>query len=275
MKNIDIILWLKCNLNCIFCETENSIWFESSLMKYLSAISDFQKKGFDGITFSWWEPTLDKNLETYIKFAKKIWFNNIAIQTNLTCSPEYLRKLINIWITKIWLTYFWKTEEIFDKITCSDKQYSNYKTNLDNLQIIKKDIDITLDLVLNDEFLADIKSILNEIKSFSFQNVNIKFPLPIWKQVLDCDIKEYTDVLIWNLKCIENFNYKILYFPTCHLEWLENKIYSFWNDHIFDWKYTFSLQESIDKNFPKPDDCNACKLSSSCYWYIKINNIKN
>lgn len=272
-KNIDIILSNNCNLSCLFCNAKKWDSYKGDLKTTCFFINKFYKEWFNSITFSGWEPTLDENLLLYIAFAKKIWYKKIKVQTNLLFSEEYFLKLINLWITWIWFTYLWLDKMTFISVTWNVWKFSLYSNMLFFLSNYINQIDINVDIVLNEHIIDNIWLETNKLLELWFKNFNYKFPFFTWKTILNYDLRLYSDklrsFLIW-----KNFNFNILYIPTCYLKWLENKIYDFNNDYIYDFKYFFSLRDSIDKIYQKFDECNNCEYYNKCFWFELGNDNK-
>lgn len=269
MKNIDLILNKSCNLDCFFCnpESDSKDFLWSKKLKILSNIKIFFEKWFNSITFSWWEPTLDKNLIIYIKFAQKIGFKNIKLQTNLTLlNKDFLELLINSGLNEIWFTYFWYTENTFSNIVGNSSYFSKYR---DNIALIKNsNIRLVSDIVLNDFLIDDLENIIYDLEQNWINHINFKYPFNTGKNLLANRIPEYSEKLRFFLDK-KDFSYNILYIPTCFLNWFENKVYKTEYDYISDWNYLFSLKETLDKNFYKEDECKNCLYKETCFWLEK------
>jgi len=105
----------KCNWKCKFCNVlmTNNYWSKdvsdkevvSKILNLTKKYSTKQRKNLI-LSFSWWEPTLNKNLILFIRLAKKIWIWSIQIQTNWTIlfkDHDFINKLINAWLNEIFL----------------------------------------------------------------------------------------------------------------------------------------------------------------------------
>lgn len=271
MKNIDLILNKVCNLNCFFCNpskyTKDFFWSDKN--NIILKIADFFNKWFESITFSWWEPTLDNNLLLYIKFANKIGFKIIKLQTNLTLlNKEKLDLLSKSWLNEIWFTYLWNQKKVFKDIVWNDKYFDNYINSLDLLEDFKDNIKITCDIVLNDFLVDDLENIINLLLKKWIKHINFKYPFYTWKKHMENRIKNYSSILISFLQTID-ISYNILYIPTCYLNWLEEKIYDYENDYIMDWEYIFSLKDTLNNVFYKENQCNECIYKINCFWLEK------
>jgi organic radical activating enzyme len=268
IKNIDLILSNNCNLNCFFCNSNNWLTYKWNTKDICMIISKFYKEWFNSITFSGGEPTLDENLFLYIAFAKKLWFTNIKLQTNLLFTEEYFLKLLKSGINLLGVTYLWLEKKTFVSITWNMWKYFTYIASLNYLfkYSDQVDINIDIDIVLNEYIIDNIEAETNKLLKLWFNSFNYKFPFFTWKNRLNYDLILYSEklksFLIW-----KNFNFSILYIPTCYLQWLENHIYDFKNDYIYDFKYYFSLNDSINKIYRKFNECNNCKYFEKCFWF--------
>jgi len=266
IKNIDLILSNNCNLNCFFCNSDKWSVYSWNVKEILLVINKFHKQWFNSITFSWGEPTLDKNLLLYIAFAKKLWFTNIKLQTNLLFTEEYFLKLVRSGINSLGFTYLWLEKKTFFYITWNMWKYSTYISSLNYLSKYLKKVNINVDIVLNEYIIDNIEVETNNLLELWFINFNYKFPFFTWKTRLNYDLFMYSEklksFLIW-----KKINFSILYIPSCYLQWLENNIYDFKNDYIYDFKYFFSLKDSINKLYWKFDECNNCKYFDKCFWF--------
>lgn len=118
----------KCNWKCKFCNVlkTNNYWESDvtdkeiihQILILIKKYSFEQRKNLI-LSFSWWEPTLLKNLDKYIKLAKKIWVWTVEIQTNWTNlfnNKELILKYINAWLNEIFLAQHSFDENINKKL---------------------------------------------------------------------------------------------------------------------------------------------------------------
>ncbi len=194
---LEIFLSYSCNYKCIFCFENKIRWREKKYNndEILSLILSWYRKWKRFIVFSWWEPTLNDNLEEYISYSKKIWFKKIIIHTNWTKTSNflYLKGLYNRWLTWIIFSFHWYW--IFSNlITKNNNSFKYLNKSLINASIIKKQLD--------NSFTIDTNTVINKI------NVNNLFILfkyfsrfPITRRMLTFpysmfwySIKELTEV---------------------------------------------------------------------------------
>lgn len=271
MKNIDIILWTSCNLNCVFCSPDllkNKKNLDSE--KYFSKIQFYYQQWFRKITFSWWEPLLyAKELLAFIAYAKKIWFEKIKIQTNLTfLTKPYFSLLLRYWVSQIGFTYLGFDEVSFEKITGNKKNFWKFLEGKKLLFSQNASLEIVADIVLNDEILPHLGLIFEELRVWGVIQVFIKYPFNTPWKTLPNKIWEYSQVLNHTLDTLK-IEYSLLYIPTCYVPQLSEKIYSLEDDFIDDEDYFFSLKEITERNFVKSQECVHCRMKESCFWIHK------
>jgi hypothetical protein len=176
--------------------------------------------------------------------------------------------LYESWLNKIGFTYLWFEKNEFKNIVWSDKFYTNYINSIKLLKDYKNKIKITCDIVFNDFLINELDVIINNLLEIWITHINFKYPFNTWKQLLENKIKIYSNKLISFLQTID-ISYNILYIPTCYLKWFEDKIYDFENDYIMDWKYIFSLKDTLNNAFYKEEQCRECIYKTSCFWLEK------
>lgn len=114
----------KCNWKCKFCNvfktnnygdqdvTDNEVVYQ--ILHLTKKYTLEQRKNLI-LSFSGGEPTLDPNLLQYIRLAKKIGVKVVEIQTNgtrLFKEKEYIHKLIEAWLSEIFLAQHSGDEEV-------------------------------------------------------------------------------------------------------------------------------------------------------------------
>jgi len=266
-KNLELLISSKCNMSCYFCDSRNIE--QQSTKNLLSILTIAYKKWCTILTLTWWEPTLNKDLFLIIKFAKKIWYKKITLQSNLILanSVDFFLSLYKSWVTNIWFPFFWNDKSSFNIITKSEK-YADYKENLDILFSLKL-FDIRADIMLIPESINYIKEYseilinkwVNEIfyiNPFSWVNIELKN-----------NVYNYSNILKTYLLKSSFKNFRILGWPTCYFKWLEEHVYEYTdNDILFEWKFIW-LNEVKNNHFSKISKCDKCIYIDSCFWFDK------
>ncbi len=179
----------KCNWSCKFCNVykTNNYWDKDvSHKEVIYKILELSKKytlkqrKFLILSFSGWEPTLNKNLISYIKLAKKIWIWTTEIQTNwvlLFKNKNLIKDLTNAWLDEIFLAQHSNIKEINKKLwsNFSINDFTNWvkyvRKNKLYFQIIPKDIDkvsIYLNIVVTKINLPNLYQYIKFLLSIKF-----------------------------------------------------------------------------------------------------------
>jgi len=118
----------KCNWKCKFCNVlkTNNYWNhdvsdKEVVYKILSLTRKYSKEQRRNLilSFSWWEPTLNTNLEVYIKLAKDVWIWTVEIQTNwsiLYKNKELINKYIKAGLDEVFIAQHSHLKEINEKL---------------------------------------------------------------------------------------------------------------------------------------------------------------
>lgn len=169
----------KCNWSCKFCNVlktnnywKNDVSSKKIILNILELVKKYtieQRKHLT-LSFSWWEPTLNKNLLSFIRLAKKIWIWTVEIQTNGTIlfkNKDYIYELMDAWLDEIFLAqHSW--DEIINRELWSYYNIEDFKKWVQFVQENKLDkkISIYLNIVvtkINIFSICDFISMLLQI----------------------------------------------------------------------------------------------------------------
>lgn len=304
----------KCNWNCLFCNVlkTNNYWEKDISNKEIiyNILSLTRKYSLDQrkkliLSFSWWEPTLNKNLLKYIKFAKKIWVWIVEIQTNwvkLFNDKEYILKLIDAWLDEIFLAQHWFDSDV------NKKMWSNY--NIDKFiewtefvfkNNIHKKISIYLNIVINKINIFSIYNYILFLLNIWFikliperlmdnwyitKKISFWFIQPNWYaeinknkvllKYIDNEINEINKIvdLCKNNNILPDFHFVcpplcIINYPEYNLEYARLKKLE---KNKLDWNINKSNLESYKflwKEKQKFEECVNCKYNNYCLWFYK------
>lgn len=302
---LEIFLGYRCNIKCNFCyqkdlrkEFIKNIDKEEVLRLLIEGIEDWKKF----VIFSGWEPTLDKNLSSYIEFSKKLGYEHIRVHTNgwWFKNYQYLEDLYNKWLTWVTLSihWYWKIQDIISWVKWNFDFLFQALINFEKLKRKDKNFIFDTNTVIckqNSLFLFQLFKFLHKFSitrrmltfPYNISNLdNIEYILPNNFQFL----KEVEKVLEFMLQNnVKDFVLETL--PYCLIDkkywdfieknfktnkWVfrlsDNKISNEeWINHYFMWKYKFS-------------ECDFCLKKDYCfgfsddfikfYWKISFNIIK-
>ncbi len=304
----------KCNWSCKFCNVlkTNNYWDKDIsnkeiIYKILNLVKKYTLKQRKKLilSFSWWEPTLNNNLLSYIKLVKKIWIWVVEVQTNWTelfKEKEFINKLIDVWLNEIFLSQHSWDEDINKELGSffrieDFKNWVNYikKNNLD------KNISIYLNIVITKINLFSIydyiKMLLNIwfidiIPKRNHDNWKITHKISFWlvqpnwyaeinkeKVLLKFDEKEIKEInkivkLCENNKILPDFHFTspplcILNYPQYNLEYERLKKLK---EDEKKWtinKWNLESYKWLWKEKQKFNDCNKCKYNNYCLGFYK------
>lgn len=302
----------KCNWECKFCNVikVNNFWIEDVnhkevILELLKIKKKYSKEELERLhlSISWGEPTLNKNLIQYIKFAKEIWFWTIQLQTNgslLFLKKELILDLIDSWLDEIFLAQHSHLDEINKQLWC----YYNVIDFIDWIKFIKDNnlrnkISLIINIVItkiNLPYILDYLKFLKKIwfldlfkinrTSWVMQPVSLWLVQPHWYAEINKEdillkynngeVKHLKDIISYSKK--NNINISLHYTspPLCILDYPEYNLEykklkelddDFLNNSIVDW----NLEEfkKIWREKIKLNECIRCKYNTYCKWHYK------
>lgn len=284
VKWIEIFLGYACNLKCWFCYQWDLRYTYNKNINFWDVI-ELLTDGFHNwkkfVIFSWWEPTLDKNLPKYISIAKKIWYEHIKVHTNWYKFAEnnYLIDLFERWLNSVTLSIHWYNE-VQDEISLYKWNFRFLFKALINFYRLKEknnfivDTNTVIDIKNHDTLLI----LLKFLNKFWIWRIMYTYPYNIW-----FDDNKLKDILISYEKLIPYIE-ELLIFVT------ENKLTDFvletipyclikeknWDNieknyktdkstYYIDWHKDKKLQYYTWKI--KHKDCKKCTKNNHCYWF--------
>lgn len=295
----------KCNWDCKFCNVinVNNFWKDDISEKeivfnILSLWKKYSKEELGDLilSFSWWEPTLNKNLAKYIRLAKNIWIGTIQIQTNGTIlfkKKELLFDLIEAWLDELFLAQHWHIDFINKEMWCFYKQ-DNF---VEWINFIKKNklqdkIKLRINIVICKINLAIILDYLIFLKNLDFLEkfcdwyMSLWFVQPNWYAEINAEevLLKYTEDEILEIDNIirfaeDNNIFLDLHYtcpPLCIINYPQ---YNLENKNLNKLKIDIENDTLIAENLKKFKylwnekikfrECSNCKYNNFCKWFYK------
>lgn len=179
-KRTDVKVWFACNNHCTFCVQ----WDKRSKFspRKIDEIKSILKEELDNwclyVVFTWWEPTVHPNLVEAVSYATNIWYKQIQIQSNWTNfdNIEYVKKLINAWVTEFSPSIHWFHRETHDKQVMTPWAWDKVIKGLINLQKLNQRVIINSVVTqTNYKEIPELAAFLIKlwIKQFQFAFVHI------------------------------------------------------------------------------------------------------
>ncbi len=281
------VYWF-CNQKCIFCwewDKKEYLFMKGKEDQYVYELIDYGIKNHNAIMFTTWEPTLNKNLELYIKYAKKLGYKNIWLITNWsTFVDDNLRnKIINAWISEITFSFHWSNSKIHDFNTWSKWHFNKALLALVKLRKENKDISIYTNFVLNKSNLLDLFNYIYKFSRLWVNKIFVHNMRPDWyakDNMINLSIRfeDFIKYIIWLWKeklyylnsLVKDGILLIKDIPDCIFQktWIKiNIVYNQWKMETIDkWKiWVIDFQE--DKIYI--DICNKCQHKDNCTWIFR------
>ncbi len=245
------------------------------------------------LSFSGWEPTLNKNLEKFISLAKKLEIWKIQIQTNgslLFKNPDLYNRLLQAGLNEIFLAQHTHIDSTNKELGCFYK-FQDFLDWVEFLKTQEKIPDIFLNIVVTQKNISEIYDFIQILVNHWFvdllrNKLSLWFCQPMWyamknkdEMLLDFDKNQKNIIskiisLCEKNKILLDFHYTspplcVLDYPEYNLEYnqlkrlelddLENKI-SQWNLESFQFLW---------KEKTKYENCKKCKYNNYCLWFYK------
>lgn len=280
MKRADVKVWFACNNMCSFCVQwdKRTKYPPRSLDEIKKILDDEYKNWSRGLVFTWWEPTVHKNLTEAIEYAKKLWYEQIQIQSNWRNFEklDYVKELINAWVTEFWPSIHWFKKETHDKLVWAKWAWEQVIKGLINLKNLKQYVVINSVVTkANYKEIPELASLLVKlwVNQFQFAFVHIlgsadknKDTVVPKKSEAIPYIKKWLD--IWKTAWVICMTEAL---PFCLMQWYEWAIaeYNFMPETtVVDAEYRTESYADYRWNEwkAKREECKKCSKYKICEW---------
>lgn len=275
-----------CNQKCIFC-AQPSNWKIESYNTLKKEIDKYISLGFLWIIFTWWEPTLHKDLDKLIRYAKNKWLYTKIITNWINFSDKsYLYKIISSWIDCIHLSFHSYISQIEDSLMRNKWVYKRQIEAINNINYYKN-IDFVINIVMNNYTVWHLdKTVLFLLKNF--WNINwfilnmleVSWVVEWYLQKLLFPLEKLKSPLNKTLKNIYFYDksFRVSRVPMCYMKWYEESSrdceYFIWESK----KYIDYLSNNQGGDFISDsnnwknekdylEECKNCSLKSICSWF--------
>jgi len=280
MKRADIKVGFACNNNCLFCVQwdKRTKYNPRTVVEIKKIIREEYEKWCEWVVFTWWEPTVHIWLVECVEYSKNIWYKVIQIQSNWQnfSDIEYVKKLINAWVTEFWPSIHWfkaETHDFLVKTPWAWNKVIKWLINLRNLnQLVIINSVITKQNYKEIPMLAELLVKL-WVNQFQFAFVHILWSadknkydvVPIKSEIIPY-VKKALD--IWKRSGIVCMTEAI---PFCFMQWYEWAIaeYNFMPETtVVDAEHRTESYANYRLNEwkAKGEKCKECIKNNICEW---------
>ncbi len=275
----EVVLHQLCNEKCLFCSQDHmsrGVSHKPSDDEILKRILYWYKEWYWMIGFTWWEPLIHRNFIKYVKFAKKVWFDFIRVQTNgvMLWNTWFVEKCIKAWLTLFKISVHHYKKDIHDYLVW-------YEWALDKIlyginEIKRLWARVAINIVLTKQNYIDLSDILLFYIDKWVTDFVIIFPL--YENSMKLEVKKiwfkFSEVISGIVKSLLIFDKLwlnrplVLNFPICLLPWYEESVIK-----SFNWTAVLNLdwtKTNIDNNKAwwkkRVKICWDCEYNKTCFW---------
>lgn len=280
MKRADIKVWFACNNHCLFCVQWDKR--EKYPPKTVEQIMQIMKEEYNnwckGLVFTWWEPTVHQWLIECVKHAKRLWYKSIQIQSNgqRFSEIEYVKELINAWVTEFWPSIHWFKAETHDSLVKNPWAWERVVRWLINLKNLKQKVIINSVITKqNYKEIPQLAELLVKlwVGQFQFAFVHILGSADLNKKSIvakKSDIMPYVKkwLDIWKKAWATCMTEAI---PFCLMKWYEWAIaeYNYMPETtVIDADYRTESYSDYrwNEGKAKREECKKCIKNNICEW---------
>jgi MoaA/NifB/PqqE/SkfB family radical SAM enzyme len=172
-KRVDIKTGFLCNNNCLFCVQAHKKKYGNRTTKEIKTfLNNAKKNNCQGVVFTGGEVTIRDDLFEIVKYAKKLKFKRIQLQTNgrMLCIKSYCKDLINAGVNEFAPAVHGHNPELHDYLTRSKGSFKQTIKGIKNLRELNQDI-ITNTVIVkpNFRYLPQIAKMLVNLNVNQFQ----------------------------------------------------------------------------------------------------------
>lgn len=280
-KQIDIILWMKCNEKCTFCFQNTDYIKKNDILlnknDILKLLIKWKKLWFNMLNISWWEPTIyEDNFNYILKLSSWLLYKDIKVITNwIQFSKKNFCNKNLPYITDIWFSFHSASnKDIQDKLTWLKWSYNLALKAIKNIKNFPK-INLHNHCVItinNINFLEEhIKKII-ELWFVSIHFMSLMHNTETNK-IYSYNFNELSGLLKLLIDKYKNeINIEISYMQPCYFKWYEKyiQLFEYWKKYLSNnveslksWEQTIISNKYLEKQ------CDTCKYLKQCYGFWK------
>ena len=173
-EKYEIFLNFECNARCIFCSIGHMFNKERKIKSYEEVMREIEwanKNGIKVLSFSGGEPTIRKDLVDFVRYANKLEFDTIEIQSNgmMYYYDDYVQRLVDAGVNRFLISIHGSNPKTHDFLTRVNGSFKRTMTGIENL--FKRDVELRFSIVINKynyKELEDWAKMLLKYEGFSY-----------------------------------------------------------------------------------------------------------
>lgn len=275
----EVMVHKLCQEKCLFCSQDHASRttdIKPEDIDIYKRILLWYKDWYWMLGFTWWEPLIHPNILKYIKFAKKVGYKYIRIQTNgvMLGYPWFAKKCVEAGATLFKFSIHHHSNKIHDYLVWLPWALKKVKYGIKELKWLWARM--WINIVLTEQNYRDLPDFLLHYLNLGISSFVIIFPL--YENSMDDEADKvwfkFSDSIEYIIKSLHIFDKLwikrplVLNLPMCLLPWYENAIIQ-----TFNWTAVLNLDWSktnIDDNKAwwkkRVKICKWCEYSKVCFW---------
>ena len=177
-RTADIKVGTLCNNNCSFCAQAMNRIHNKTTDEIKRDIDKALEDGCDRVVLTGGEPTIRRDIVELVKYARKIGFDNVQMQSNgrMFYYKQFCQKLIDAGVTEFAPALHGHIPEVHDYLTRAPGSFKQTLTGIKNLVEMKQYVTTnTVVVKTNYRFVPEIARLLASLKvgqsQFAFVHV--------------------------------------------------------------------------------------------------------
>lgn len=186
-----MLLTSKCNFSCEYCKGSRYN-YEISLEKAKQTLLLMRLHGLQNVRFSGGEPTLYRELDRLIGYAKLVLeIDKVCISTNGSMGSSYFKGLVRNGLDQASISLDSMNRQRMSSITKGDF----FDSVLDTIVYLSSCIEVKLSVVLTENNMLDILDIVKFAKKENIKDIKIMTPSYLGDRLRYREIKELENVV--------------------------------------------------------------------------------
>jgi len=279
MKRLDLKVGFQCNNRCLFCIQGNKRYTAPNKSdKEVRQILEKMRKNHDGVVFTGGEPTVRSELIDWVRYAKKLGYKYIQIQSNgrMFSYKDYCKALIKAGANEFSPALHGSTAKIHDALTRTPGSFGQTVQGIKNLRELDQYI-LTNTVVtrMNYKDLPNLARLLVDLKvdQFQFAFMHINQIIAHDKKLIEQVVPRYNESVPYIKKGIDigvkaGIRVMVEAIPYCFMKGYEKYIAE---QYI---PFTSVVDNQLElanygfyrktKGKAKGPQCNKCKYNKIC-----------
>jgi len=279
MKRLDLKVGFQCNNRCVFCvQGDKRYSCPNKSDQEIRKILERMAKDYDGLVFTSGEPTVRPELIDWIKYAKKLGYKFIQIQSNgrMFSYKDYCKALIKAGANEFSPALHGSNAQIHDSLTQVPGSFKQTVQGIKNLRELGQYI-LTNSVVarMNYKDLPSLAKLLVNLKvdQYQFAFMHINQIIAHNKKLIDKIVPRYKEAVPYMKKGIDigvkaGIRVMVEAVPYCFMEGYERYISE---QYI---PFTSIIDNKIEladygayrktKGKAKGPQCKECKYDKIC-----------